>query len=310
MENELKLGPEFIWKNFHLGSELEIAGNFIYDGLYNFDKMKHFYYETDIFSCLYHLSVGIERIQKITLILLTNFDDQVNIDFEKSLMSHSTQRFHDLINSKLKKKIRLNKNQNKFLTLLSNFYDKNRYGRFNFKSSASSSHEKELFVNFLNDLVVEEEICADFTNSTSNNDNLKTSFGSNLKGIIIPYYKIIESICRQNNFYTYEMNQDSKAFQILVCENFNFLHVNHLKLEIIYFFLNNGNELLKNNKMVATDFDPDTILELIKFLTNQCENTYIIDTYKCIIADQISNSESLIDTILNRKLYLNMLFGN
>lgn len=34
MSDQLNMGQEFIWKNFHLGTELEIAGNFIYDAMY------------------------------------------------------------------------------------------------------------------------------------------------------------------------------------------------------------------------------------------------------------------------------------
>src|SRR5690606_32627683 len=105
---------EFIWKNFHLGTELEIAGGFIYDALYSFDQMKHFYHESEIFDCLYHLSVGIERLQKITLILLTDFENTINKDFEKKLVNHSTRYFHQRINSI--QKLSFGKNENRLLT--------------------------------------------------------------------------------------------------------------------------------------------------------------------------------------------------
>ena len=56
--------PELFWKNFNLGTELQISGSFIYNALYHLDKMKNFRYEEDCFEFLYNISVGIERLQK------------------------------------------------------------------------------------------------------------------------------------------------------------------------------------------------------------------------------------------------------
>lgn len=36
---------DFVWKNFSLGKELDIAGSFIYNGLKALDSMETFYYE-------------------------------------------------------------------------------------------------------------------------------------------------------------------------------------------------------------------------------------------------------------------------
>lgn len=77
---------EFRWKNFSLGSELQVAGSFIYNGILAFDEMEHFYYEHEVFECLYQLAVGIERLAKVTVILLEHDPEMDHDDFEKSLI--------------------------------------------------------------------------------------------------------------------------------------------------------------------------------------------------------------------------------
>lgn len=54
------------WKYFKLGEELHIAGTFIYDALYCIDLLEHFHYEDECFDFLYKISVGIERLERIT----------------------------------------------------------------------------------------------------------------------------------------------------------------------------------------------------------------------------------------------------
>jgi hypothetical protein len=62
--------PDYFWKNFRLGTELQISGSFIYNALYTLDNMQTFYYEAECFEFLYNMSVGFERLQKIAVILL------------------------------------------------------------------------------------------------------------------------------------------------------------------------------------------------------------------------------------------------
>jgi len=49
------------WKNFNMGTELDVSGAFIYNGLEKLHKMDTFYHEQDVFEVLYNISVGIER---------------------------------------------------------------------------------------------------------------------------------------------------------------------------------------------------------------------------------------------------------
>lgn len=58
------------WKNFKLGEELDISGSFIYNGLRYLHEMRTLHHETEIFEVLYNLAVGLERLLKVTVILI------------------------------------------------------------------------------------------------------------------------------------------------------------------------------------------------------------------------------------------------
>ncbi len=110
------------YKNFNLGREIDIAGTFIYNGMKCFDKMEWFEEECEVFHVLYQLSVGIERLQKVLVVLLEEFPLEINEEnvatFEKSLITHSHQILHQRISNKLS--IHFNSHQNSFLQLLTN----------------------------------------------------------------------------------------------------------------------------------------------------------------------------------------------
>ena len=77
------------WKTFNLCRELTISGSFIYNGLKSFDEMESFYHAEEIFEFLYFISVGLERLLKITIILKEDVTDEKQEDLEKSLITHN-----------------------------------------------------------------------------------------------------------------------------------------------------------------------------------------------------------------------------
>jgi len=94
--------PELFWKNFRLGTELQISGSFLYNALYFFDKMEHFYYEDECFEFLYNTSVGLERLEKIALILSEHNGEVSQQEFEKSLITHNHLELLRRIKKKMK----------------------------------------------------------------------------------------------------------------------------------------------------------------------------------------------------------------
>ena len=115
--------PDSFWnyKNFNMVNELNIAGEFIYDGIDALNRMNTIDEIPLLFSFLYHISVGIERIQKIILVLFGLNEQDDYQAFEKSLISHS----HDDLNRRIKElcsSFSSTSRENAFLAVLSQFY--------------------------------------------------------------------------------------------------------------------------------------------------------------------------------------------
>jgi hypothetical protein len=87
------------WQNFELGKELDIASGFIYDGLRNLHEMETIHHESEIFSVLYSLSVGLERFLKVAVVLLDFDENTDSTEFEKNLITHN----HSVLVNRIKK---------------------------------------------------------------------------------------------------------------------------------------------------------------------------------------------------------------
>lgn len=55
------------YKNFNMVVELDIAGEFIYNGIHEIYRVSHFANDGSTFTALYDTSVGIERLQKSSM---------------------------------------------------------------------------------------------------------------------------------------------------------------------------------------------------------------------------------------------------
>lgn len=87
----------WVYKNFNMGYELGISGEFIYDGIAALNEMICIEESSPLFSFLYHTSVGIERLQKIIIVLFKDIKFDEYEEFEKSLITHSHQDLHSRI---------------------------------------------------------------------------------------------------------------------------------------------------------------------------------------------------------------------
>lgn len=61
----------FRYKSTNMAFELDIAGEFLYRGIREFDTLKAVHNNAQVFMILYNIAVGIERIQKIICVLWT-----------------------------------------------------------------------------------------------------------------------------------------------------------------------------------------------------------------------------------------------
>lgn len=226
--------PSEFWKNFRLGTELSIAGNFIYNGIFSFDLMQHFYYEEDSFEFLYNTSIGIERLQKVAIILSEHENIVNQEEFEKSLITHNHLDLMHRIQQN--NEINLGKIHNKFLAILSNFYKSTRYDKFNLESVYKPNKGKESLVNFISENL-NIEISTDFMGCTSNDQKIKKFIGKVIGKISNELYSIIKTESHKLNIYTYEVPLNSKAFKIFMSQKFDFSEERIIQKEVLKYLL-------------------------------------------------------------------------
>lgn len=138
---------DYFWKNFNLGTELSIAGSFLYNGLKAFDCMDNFNNVDEVFEFLYNISVGVERLEKVLVILIEHNESINQEKLEKSLITHN----HSALLQRIAQKYTLGLHpvHNSFIQLLTNFYMTWRYDRFNMGDAYNYSKEREALVSFL-----------------------------------------------------------------------------------------------------------------------------------------------------------------
>ncbi len=227
---------DFFWKNFRLGTELQISGTFIYNGIYSLDNMESFHNVEECFEFLYNISVGIERLQKILVILVEHDEILSQEEFEKSLITHNHL---DLLKRiKLKRQINFGKTHTKFLALLDNFYKTVRYERFNISSVYKPSQEKEKLVDFIS-CELNIELKEELNKFLENSDRVKTFIGKAIKTITISFFDLIRVETSRLGIFTHEIRYSSKAFKIFTEQEFDFINEKLMQREVFLHLLKN-----------------------------------------------------------------------
>ena len=226
--------PSEFWKNFQLGTELCISGNFIYNGIYCFDMMEHFCYEAETFEFLYNTAVGIERLQKITLILLEHTDDIDQNDFEKNLITHNHNDLHARI--KKHRAVNFGKQHLEFLNLLSTFYKSARYERYNLDSIYKFIEGRNELVRFI-EKFLKIDISVEHFRCSPNSDKIKKFIGNVIEKITSSYFALVTDESYRLNIYTTELPTDSKAMKIFWGKKSNFIEDRLVQKEIIKYLI-------------------------------------------------------------------------
>ena len=300
---------EEFWKNFAMGRELEISGCFIYDGITKINKMYHFMDDEESFMILYNLSIGIERLQKVLIVLQE--DDIENIEtFEKNLITYS----HTLLQQKINEKtgIILNKVQNSFLNMLSNFYKEVRYDRFLY-ANCETYKSKKLLTTFLNrnlNISIEDDgpLQYDMLNQ------IKKFIGKIVGGISRLYFKKIVEKCHELNIYTYELSPSSPAYSVFYTHQANnnlnnIIQDKHIAIkELIIELINTKeeNEFMKFIKSIPPiGLDPALYNEYLEDLVYDRHSDSLIDEVETIYQDEeinISERLGLLDCVGNSRI--------
>lgn len=208
-----------IWnyKNFNMVVELDVSGEFIYNGIHEINRLTVFSNDGATFFALYSLAVGIERLQKIVYVLwgMDYFADEEA--FENSLITHSHTGLRDKVNECLERKgesISFSARENEFLLLLTQFYNSARYIRFNIDGEWAKevqllrSYIGKYIDDNIDDIIDPERLIA--------TEKVKEFFGRVVGNIAKKYYDFIIKGSSINNTYTYELKSDSKAGKVFL----------------------------------------------------------------------------------------------
>lgn len=292
------------WKSFNLCKEVSLAGIFIYNGIKTFDEMDSFQNEEEIFDFFYNISVGIERLEKISLILKEQIDiDQIQ-EFERSLKTHNHIELMERI---VDGKIIFNDIQKSFLYLLTTFYKHWRYDRYSLNDFQNCEKEKKALIGFL-EKYYQLKIHNDFFCITPNSDQIKKSMGKCIGKIVIFLYEQIKEYSHRNNVFTYEVKYNSKAHKIFIRQEFDFILENKLWKEVLVYILNNtDNEYLKLYKSFPPlDFDEADLITLINSFKNDVNKIECVEILEALYEEMDNQSlkkrNEFLDLIGNESL--------
>lgn len=265
------------WKNFHLGTELQISGTFLYNSIYSFDRMTFFYFEEECFEFLYQSSVGFERLLKIIIVLSEHKENTDQQSFEKSLITHN----HLELFNRLKDKhtIKLSDVHVQFLQMLSDFYNSSRYERFGLQSVYNPNSSKTLLIHFF-EKHLKIKILAEMPFSTEIDDRMRKFIGRTIGKISEILYNLVEELAEQLNIYTYEITYDTKAYKIFICKDFTFENERTLRRELLIAFLQNKFDegfVEFINKIKPIEFESHSASEYIKYLVEIHPKQYLLE---------------------------------
>lgn len=285
-EGEINMDINTFWKNFNLGIELDVAGSFIYNGLKIFDDLKSFCNVEEVFEFLYNISVGLERLEKISIILIEH-DSTINQGkFEKSFKTHN----HINLIKRISKNHGLNFDEvnNNFIRLLSNFYNQWRYDRYKLKEAYKYDKERSALVSFIEkNLNITIDDKRDF-NITENSYIIKEFIGKVIGKITTTLYEIIYDEATSQNIYTYEIRVDTKAYKIFIRKEFDFIKETVLWKELLIYILNHSDDiailrLIKS--FTPLEFDSGMTKELLCCFKNDLYKLEYIDMLDTIYED-------------------------
>lgn len=287
------MNPDLWFKNFNMVIELDVAGEFIYNGIQEIYQTTFFRNDANTFVMLYNLSVGIERLQKIVVTLLEYNSEIGKENFETHLknMGHNHISLRDNIaklakEGKYKSTPKFSTRENEFFELLSRFYSDNRYMRFEVYQKTDGE------VQLLNDYLekhakLDKNIVDD---SIMVNDSVKRVLGKVISSIAKKYYSLVKEGSDRNGIFPYELRPYSKAEKVFLGESlYNEKYDESLALKELIIFIHNSKEKHPYLKFIEDieplEFDPAFIPDYINNLENGIVSQQLVDEVDSLYED-------------------------
>lgn len=287
------------WKNFRLAEELDVSGTFIYNGLRRFHEIKMLDRSADIFEIFYQLSIGIERLMKISIVLLEH-NDQSDLEvFEKSLFTHNLQTL--LARIEQNKQLGLFSHHRSFLNVLTKFYKDLRYDRFSLSTSLELGKEKQDLLDFLKKQLNVEFQSKDSLFGDENTNQYKKYIRKIVIEIAGTLYELIRESASALGLYTYELYSGSKAETVFL-RKANIPSEDLLWKELLIFFMNTEEtsgylEFLRGIEPLP--FDPGLVEDYLACFQSDSARFEVLDELEAHYEEvsDIKNRRQMMDII-------------
>ena len=296
------MNSQEFWKNFSLGTELQISGTFVHNGLRCFREMKNLDNTEEIFEVLYNLAVGLERLLKVAVVLLEHDPSKDQAAFEKTLITHTHQ---DLLR-RIRKHVAVPfaGPHNELLALLGEFYKSYRYDRFTLSGGYDLDKEKVAFRGLLERQL---GVVLEPTNSilpANNCERYRRWLQERVSKIATELYGVIRVRASSLNLYTYEIRPDSKAAKVFLRNEAPFAEEDILWRELLVYFMNTRDSagVLKFLREIEPlEFDPGDAADFLLCFQSDVDDQ--------LAMDQLNELYSNLDDI-KRRLKRIRLIGN
>ena len=295
------------FKNFNMGRELEISGEFLYESMREMYSLKSFYNHYQINKILYNGSVGIERLQKILLCMhLLNTQEDFS-SAPKLLYEHNHIALYD--KARTLTSISFHKNLVNLLSTFQEYYNDHRYGEFYL--DYDSNDLVKLFVSYFSN-ITKKAYNLNAPNDPQDLASIRRLYINNLGQIAREYFTLIKAKADELCIYTTELPYESnagKVFYLRDCEkmydriNLESLAVKELIVYISKIF-SKGNYKKISRHIKKIPFDPAMINEYLTDITTFRASSSLTDAVEnyyeeCETAVKTTERLKLIDLIGN-----------
>lgn len=299
-----------IWcfKNFNMGSELEVAGEFLYESVRRTMAIQYFFSEFEVNAILYNGAVGIERIQKILYCLYTvkSEDDLKHPD--KCLMGHNHLELHSRIQEMVD--CGFTKKHICVLGAFQDYYKDYRYCNYVIDTKKNVS---DLMIRIFKKC--DNKVDFNLPMTSFEQEKYIKFYINALGEIARAYYKLIANKASELSMYTYELDSLSAAARVfwasegeklydeLIIERLSIkeflIYLKKEKLDSGIFKIIDNIEPLEYDPAMVNDF----VSELVK---GRVDDSLIGSTealYEEMTSKDLKERKMVVDLLGNRNIF-------
>lgn len=308
MSNRSGLNSIEYFKNFNMGRELEIAGEFIYESSTKMKALSYVGNHFNVNTILYNGAVGIERLQKILLCMNMESESELEAPL-KCLKGHN----HIELQNRIRESVGVifDKNHMDLLELFRSYYDNFRYAEY--QINYDEMKLCNIFINFINKRIG-TKISLDLPFLEDEYKKMKSYYINLLGQISYKYYSEIHKKAFDLGLFTYELSTDSNAIKIFYRNEddklFDQLQIEEYSLKELIIYLMGAKKktgYLKALKSIkALDFDEymihEYLLDITKFKASMLLSDFVEDAYTNFSDKELKERKQFLDLISNSQV--------